>query len=250
MTTYELLIKKFDKISLLTLSSRPERLKAVKEQLMYIGETPENSSVCIQKATLFPYNNIIISAFNASGRGRFTKPNEYDCARNHYSIVKQAYEEGVEHLLVIEDDIMILKDQEKLQSLIMSIPDDYDVLQFGAFTTDPKVRKYLNKKELWQKHPDVGLWNASMYALSRKGMEYYIAFMDKFFWVADGPLYKAQLNYKIINAYVSTFPAVIQADKNIVSSDIRNSSNDTIDYSNDNIYEENMSESDYFDYSL
>ena len=70
--------------------------------------------------------------------------------------------------------------------------------------------------------------------------------MDKFFWVADGPLYKAPINDKIINSYISTIPLVIQADKKEILSDIRNDKNDRIDYKNDNVYESQIKLSDYY----
>ena len=62
--------------------------------------------------TPFPHNKIIADAFNISKKGRFTKPNEYDCARNHYAIIKTAYDLGWENVLVIEDDVLFLKDTD------------------------------------------------------------------------------------------------------------------------------------------
>ena len=131
---------------------------------------------------------------------------------------------------------------------IHNIPDDYDILQFGGFTTDPKAVNILNKadKEYWVKHKDVLFWNASMYAMSRRGMNFYLAFMNKFFWVADGPLYKAPINDKLVNTYISTIPLVIQADKHIIKSDIRNDKNDPINYKLDNVYESRININNYF----
>ena len=99
----------------------------------------------------------------------------------------------------------------------------------------------------WFKHKHVGLWNASFYALSRKGMEFYLTFMDKIrFWVADGPLYKAPLSDNLINTYASRIPLTIQASKETVASDIRNSTNDKIDYDNQNEYERDVVSDEYF----
>ena len=128
------------------------------------------------------------------------------------------------------------------------MPEDYDICQMGGFTADPRILKYLNNDKVhWFKHPDVGLWNASAYALSRRGMEFYLTFMDKIkFWVADGPLYKAPLSDKIINTYASDVPLAIQADKQRLASDIRDESNDSIDYNTQNKYEEYVNLEDYF----
>jgi hypothetical protein len=107
--------------------------------------------------------------------------------------------------------------------------------------------EYVGSDAYWFKHKKVGLWNASFYALSRKGMEFYLTFMDKIcFWVADGPLYKAPLSDNLINTYASRIPLTIQADKAVVLSDIRTAENDKIDYNNENEYERDVRLEDYF----
>ena len=72
--------------------------------------------------------------------------------------------------------------------------------------------------------------------------------MDKFFTVADMPLYFAPNNEKIINTYITTIPIVIQADKNTVPSDIRSKDTDKIDYNTMNVYESEISRNSYFPY--
>lgn len=247
----DVLKEKFDICYVLNLSDRKDRRNNMETQFKEMNFDNINESTWLRYhyTTKFPYNGLIASAFNESGKGRFTKANEYDCARNHYAIVKECYDRGFSNILVMEDDIKFLKNNETFLTFIHNIPVDYDILQFGGFTTDPRAKHILEKYDdniYWTTHKDVALWNASMYALSRKGMQYYIAFMDKFFWVADGPLYKAPINDKIINSYISTIPLVIQADKKEILSDIRNDKNDRIDYKNDNVYESQIKLSDYY----
>lgn len=245
MSIYTKLTIKAQAAYVLTLSHRIDRQEHIKKELFAIGRTIPDSWLNFYYATSFPYNDIIMNAINMSNKGRFTKPNEYDCARNHYSIVKTAYDLGYKSVLIMEDDIMFNKDEEYVINTLNNIPDDYDILQFGGFTTDPKILNVLDMPGYWYKNTDIGIWNCSMYMLSRKGMEYYLAFMNKFLWVADGPLYKAPLNNKIINSYIATTPIVIQYDKNILSSDIRNVENDSIDYNNQNLYESKIDKSLY-----
>jgi GR25 family glycosyltransferase involved in LPS biosynthesis len=248
---YTLLKNKFDIIYVLSMSDRKDRRNSIENQFFVLlaCEPEQNNIIRYFYGTKFKYNNIIADSFNRTGTGRFTKPNEYDCARNHYSMVKICYDLGYEHCLIMEDDILFMTDYEKIKEYMNTIPDDYDILQFGGFTTDTRILKYTEEgNENWVKHEDVGVWNCSMYALSRKGMEYYLAFMDKIFWVADGPLYKAPLNKKLVNTYISREPVVIQADKEDSESDIRNSENDSINYKNDNIYEKNIDRNKYFKY--
>ena len=109
------------------------------------------------------------------------------------------------------------------------------------------IEEVLNHKdEYWVKHPNVSIWNASMYALSRKGMEYSLRFIDKFFWVADGPLYRAPMDNPELNTYICTIPLVIQEDKDVNPSDIRDKQNDDIDYNTQNMYELYKSSHEYW----
>ena len=85
-----------------------------------------------------------------------------------------------------------------------------------------------------------------MYALSRKGMEYYLKFIDKFLWVADGPLYRAPMDNPELNTYICTIPLVIQEDKDVNPSDIRDKQNDNIDYNTQNMYELYKSSYEYW----
>jgi len=239
------LTEKFKHIYVLTLSSRPDRYEHIKNQLECMGIGIDE--VTVHYATPFPYNDIIAETFNKTGKGKFSKPNEYDCARNHYGIVREAFDRGFENVLILEDDIEFLNNDVEWNRALTTIPSDFDIIQFGGFAYQPEVKKYVTKYNVnYVKHRDVGIWNCSMYALSRRGMEFYLAFMNKFFWVADGPLYKAPINDKIVNTYITTVPMVIQADKNRITSDIRNAENDSIDYNNDNQYECMIKPSEYF----
>lgn len=252
---YQTLRERFDRIYVLTLSNRADRRTLIEKQFRELGlplpDADSTGFIRYHYATPFPYNALIADAFNKSGRGQFTKPNEYDCSRNHYSIVKICYDLGFKNCLILEDDILLLRNSRNtfiLSKYINMMPEDYDICQMGGFTADPRILKYLNNNKVhWFKHPDVGLWNASAYALSRRGMEFYLTFMDKIkFWVADGPLYKAPLSDKIINTYASDVPLAIQADKQRLASDIRDESNDSIDYNTQNKYEEYVNLEDYF----
>ena len=243
-----LLHNNFDKIFLLTLSSRPDRLYHMKQ--MFNELHIDINKIDVHVTTPFPYNNIICKAFNLyQNKQSFTKSNEYDCARNHYAMVRQALDEGHKHILILEDDICFSKNVKLITDFINNIPYDYDILQFGGFTTNPKVESILNKypDEFWVKHPEVCLWTTSMYALSKRGMIYYLTFLEKWFSVADNPLYFSPKNEKLVNSYAATVPIVIQADKEVLHSDIRSINNDNIDYKRMNVYESKIDKSTYFE---
>jgi hypothetical protein len=149
----------------------------------------------------------------------------------------------------MEDDIRFLKDQNKFIEYLDAIPEDFDILQFSCYCKNEKLDKYLNCEDLWFKHNDVGCWTAAMYALSRKGMQYYLTFMNKQFSAADMPLYVAPVNNKIVNTYLSKIPLALQADVKLSGSDINVNNAGSINY-NSNRYEFNINKNDYFTYKI
>ena len=251
MKVFEKLQKKFQHIFMLNLSTREDRRHKMIQQLFDFG-LPNNfrqSDLDIRTTVPFKkYNTIMMHVLNQNKLGRLTKPNEYDCTHNHYSMVKQAYDQGCQYCLIMEDDILFIKDEKLWEKYLDNIPGDFDILQFGGFTADKLVvEEVLNHKDdYWVKHPNVPIWNASMYALSRKGMEYYLKFIDKFLWVADGPLYRAPIDNPELNTYICTIPLVIQEDKDVNPSDIRDKQNDNIDYNTQNMYELYKSSYEYW----
>lgn len=235
-----------DGACILTMSHRYDRHAHIKSELKKIGK-PDTNDFWLQwaYATSFPYNDIIVKAINESNKGKFTKPNEYDCTRNHYSIIKTCYDLGYKSVLIMEDDIMFYNNEDYIIKSLNNIPEDYDILMFGGFTADPNVDIILKSEDYWYKNTSIGIWNCSMYMLSRKGMAYYINFMNQYLWVADGPLYMAPQNHNIVNIYISTKPIVIQCDKNIMESDIRDKNTDSINYNTMNLYEKYVNREDY-----
>lgn len=47
----------------------------------------------------------------------------------HYLIVKEAYELGYKHILIIEDDINFLKNTNYIANVLNSLPENYDICQ-------------------------------------------------------------------------------------------------------------------------
>jgi GR25 family glycosyltransferase involved in LPS biosynthesis len=102
-----------------------------------------------------------------------------DCSLNHVKIIKKAYDEGLNHILIMENDIRFLKDISILEEYINNIPDDYDIILldyiYGYF---PYEINRLSKKDKSKHFINIGfdnnVWSAGCYLLSRKGMEHII----------------------------------------------------------------------------
>ena len=249
-SVFQALTQKFDKICLLTLSNRTEtRTKPMMRMLRNIGLENE-SDICVYKTVPFPLNNIIIKGINQMFNGQhFTKPAEFDCMRSHYNMIRTAYDEGVQNLLVMEDDLCFLKDEHRFIDVIHNMPEKYLFCQFDGFSMHPGLKNILDTTECWVEHPSIGIWNTDMYAISRDGMKAYMDFQDKVCWVADGPMYQLAKN-KVPGVYFTPVPLCIQADKNLVPSDIRNveGADDNINYETDNVCHYYINTENYFEY--
>ena len=100
-----------------------------------------------------------------------------NAALTHYACIKEAYESGAKNVLILENDVVFLKDIEKIKEIINSKP-DRDVILFDympANTSDREKKLLQLKMRHINNYANFGkghtLFYASCYALSRKGME-------------------------------------------------------------------------------
>ena len=249
-----MLADRFDKIFVLTMSSRRDRQTGIFNMLKSIGYDPENISHLRKLETVYatpwPYNEVITYYMNrAFSRKCFTKPNEYDCTRNHYGIIRRSLDLGYEKILVIEDDVRFLK-PEYLSKMIEGIPENFDIVRFNGFTASQSAFNFIvcyNQGVSYIKNPATNLWTTGCYGLSRKGMEYYIHYINERLAVADYPFYAVP---ESLDYYVATLPVAIQADKDEVPSDIRSKETDRIDYNRENCYEAKIDKTWYLEYKI
>ena len=164
--------------------------------------------------------NIVKSITDAKvGHFNITQPYEMGCALSHYSVIKQALEDGIEKLFVFEDDVCFHKNfNEKFEKSYNSIPSNWDMMMLYAFQYelyDQNVR--INSR--WMKA--AGSWSLMAYGMNRKTMEGYIKHQDKFFTISDVVTYKMQ--NEDYNIYVSTPSLVVPNPK--LESNIRSVKN-------------------------
>ena len=99
MNIFETLQDKFQHVFMLNLSTRKDRKDLMIKQLRDFGllELYTQDELDIRTTVPFlKYNKIMMHVLNQNKLGRLTKPNEYDCTHNHYSMIKQAYDQGYE----------------------------------------------------------------------------------------------------------------------------------------------------------
>ncbi len=80
-------------------------------------------------------NNLILPASWAH------TPGAYGCLQSHVQVVREAHSLGVSSVLIFEDDVVFADQLEHKFSLgIDQVPDDWDILFFGAIHKDEPIR--------------------------------------------------------------------------------------------------------------
>lgn len=134
----------------------------------------------------------------------------FNCSIEHYTIIKQAYLRGLNTVCIMEDDLQINDNLtiNDVETIFNNLPEEWDILRFSYNPLCEKiVKQYLISHKINYSNPknyfiDIkrGFGGACMYALNRKGMEYYINSMDNDFSYADKPFYynyRDPINLKI-----------------------------------------------------
>jgi hypothetical protein len=116
----------FDRVVLLNLKRRPDRLEETNAMLATIGwpfQEPQRFDAVDGRAIPIPDNWPRIGGREGS----------YGCMLSHRNILQQAIQEGVETLLVIEDDVELKADFPlRVADFLRELPDDWEMIQFGG----------------------------------------------------------------------------------------------------------------------
>jgi GR25 family glycosyltransferase involved in LPS biosynthesis len=110
----------FDRIVVINLDRRPDRLAEFDEQAKSVGLTYERHS-----------------AFDAEGivdnRGRPMR-GITACTKSHYEVLDQALNDGVKRLFVFEDDANFVEDyNEKFEKTWAEVPENWDIFYGGLW---------------------------------------------------------------------------------------------------------------------
>lgn len=216
----------FDEIVCLNLAERKDRKQFMQRQFDHLGIS---DLICWHEAVKHPHGQLIAESLRKSGKGYIKGPHEYSCAREHYTILKKAYLNGLNNILILEDDISILSDIASLKRLINNIPDDYNILRCCAAWDCDHIQRSstLGPDDLWNLDYH-SFWGTGGYAVNRDGMKYILDYQDEYFVQADMPLYDTRRLKKMgIKIYTSKYPVAIYKDDEISVSDVQPVKSDT-----------------------
>lgn len=177
---------KFDKIYVIHLASRKDRLENIKSQFSKVGLDYE-----IWWTTKRPFSTkIALSAFNDTIRDGYydsiethnkeTYGSVFNCTFEHYTVIKQAYERGMENILICEDDINFIADPSIINIAFNNLPNDYTLIKYWGTYINYNC---FDKTNLFIKFSSD--LSTLCYTLSRKGMEQYMNSVENKFVAAD-----------------------------------------------------------------
>ena len=106
----------------------------------------------------------------------------------HYMCIKEAYELGFNHILILENDNVFLKDVDRIEKILNDLPDDYDICLLDKIPS--KTAKYEDAVKNTTNESFIDIDKkfyvlANCYALSRKGMKHVIESQEKRLAISD-----------------------------------------------------------------
>lgn len=114
----------FDKIVYINLDESTERKEEIEKQFNLINLNVERYSAVNGKKLENP--------LTLTRKGRvFMNLGEVGCLMSHLNIIKQAKQEQLKNILIMEDDLLFRKDTNEIfDRLWQKVPDDWDVIYF------------------------------------------------------------------------------------------------------------------------
>lgn len=143
-----------------------------------------------------------------------TNPNNLACAMSHVSIWNNALATGKKKVLIMEDDVRIHRNSEKMTMDFMSgVPNDWDLLYFGY------IPLLANNHRKYDDTHDLNIWSYNIVDENRIGPNTVKA--DRL-WNCNGYALSERLMKHLVEVYAKGYPK--EHDRYLVE-DIQTSSN-------------------------
>ncbi len=219
-----------DKIYFLHLSDRYDREEWMNKQIQQIG-FPKNKvniwwtcrrNISNQIYKYIPQLNINNYITNRIITNPLMGGGTFNCAFEHYSIIRTSYERGFNHILIFEDDVKFLVNLKTFKKFIRLLPSNYQVCKFinvvwenDIITKDstyynpiPKENeKIINPYKFIYGSPKLDYASTCGYMLDREGMHKAIEIYNNRFCIADHI-------FQYLNFYVCNYQLTSTQDWN------------------------------------
>jgi len=139
----------------------------------------------------------------------------YNCAREHYLTIKQAYNRGFEKIMVCEDDFRVdPEDEEEFKNAVMNLPDDCDIVKMYSHDRDILINDSNQDFEKYSDYYYKFIQNKNHYSsficmvYSRKGMEFMMRSCEEEYLAFDkylSGLFTNKFNDAIINNEINAY---------------------------------------------
>jgi len=181
--------KIFDKVVCINLLNRPDKRTKMQTKFATLG-----ISFSWFTAVQYGFAPEIVKSLkptiNNFPRFNINTPNEFGAAMSHYTVIKTAYETGIEKLFVFEDDVIFRKDfNNQFVKYFNTLPRDWDMFLLYSFMYKIQSQN-IRVNARWIKSYDA--WSFMSYGMNRKAMKQYITDQDKYFQIADRASFKMQ----------------------------------------------------------
>ena len=158
----------FDKIFVLNLDCRQDRMERVNDILHYL-KIPYERFPALHKDTVVGLHAALMKQ---QPQTTICNPGYLACLLSHLSIYKLAIDRGYKSILILEDDILIHKNAQGMVCDVMKkVPDNWDLLYFGYLKLSEDLKtwshnmdpdSYINNSIVRSK----GFWCCHSYAIN------------------------------------------------------------------------------------
>ena len=185
---------KFDAIYCISLADNIGRREDLKQELKRVGLL--DSKVFHWKITVKNelYKYIWSNQSLKANRWWFHLIGTLNCTLEHYAIYKESIALGYKHILILEDDIVFLKNIKEIEKTINNIPENYDILKFNSYfpaTSEQKLKEVIENNKINDYYFDYSSLqqiSTGCYAVSSKAMLILSKYQETFYQPADAIL--------------------------------------------------------------
>lgn len=141
---------KFDAIYLLHFIPSKDRLAPALEELNRVGIT-DHPKFILDEKVFTPFDRIIFKNLRRPYYGdNMTEKQRriLDISKQHYDVIKKAYESGYKRILIMEDDVCFLRDLDLIKTYITNMPNNFDIhiLDYRFYQPMDSVKQTVEEK--------------------------------------------------------------------------------------------------------